>query len=833
LTDAKIIAGGDRNLRFKYDTLLRAGFVLLMFFILLTSLIGGVSLHNTNINFKETYHGAFTEMSEAKDANTDLVAVHRGMKDVALSRKPSELKAALSDVNKYNTEINRHFLKLTQIEPNNALLLDVIKAYQEWEPIRAKTIELAENGQYAAAADNTRTAGAQQVRLIEQKMQLLISDSQANVERTYQKAQEVSAKCLYSLFILTIFEMTLAVFISVFIGRKLAAYQNQLHEEREQLQITFDSIGDGVITTDIHRNVQKLNTVAEELTGWTAEEAFGKPFDEVFIIKSAINGEKAKDPVLEVLQTNTICQLENHTVLTSREGIIRHIADSAAPIKDKNGKTIGVVMIFRDVTEKKQVQDKLKESETRLISAQSIAHVGNWELDLATNTIWASEEAFNIYGIPYTTPELPLELVQQSVLSEYRDSLDNALIGLMSNKEEYDEQFAIRNLQNGEERFIHSKARLVVDKDGNAAKVAGTIQDITDYKKAEEEILYLSYHDQLTGLSNRRFYEQELRRLDNESNLPLTIVIGDVNGLKLINDTFGHTIGDELLRKAANILIKGCRMGDIIARLGGDEFVILLPKTDAREAEKIIHRIRELLVNEEAGSIGISISFGYDTKIEQTENILDILKNSEDYMYRNKLSESSSIRSKTIDLIMNTLFEKSNREMLHSKRVSTICENIAVEMNFDKDAVNQIRLAGLMHDIGKIGIDEKILNKPDPLNRDEWSEIQRHSEIGYRILSSSNEFSEIARYVLEHHERWNGQGYPRDLTGERISVQARIIAIADAFDAMTSDQPYRKAFSVEEAVKEIERYSGTQFDPEIARIFIEKVLKNGHPLSFL
>lgn len=812
-------------MHFKYDTLLRAGFVFLIFLILLTAFIGGLSLYKNNAIVEKAYYGAFTELSETRHAEADLIAVHRGMKDVALSREPAELDAALLDVDKYNIEITGHFSKLLQMDPNNTFLLNTITAYQEWEPIRARTLELAENGQYDAAAENTRTVGAAQVRLIEQKMQVLINDSQTKVDRAYQNAKEVSVKCLYSLIILTIIETILAVCISIFIRRKLLHYETQLHEEREQLQITFDSIGDGVITTDIHQHVQKLNIVAEKMTGWTSEEAFGKLFEDVFNIRSAISGEKAKDPVREVLRTNTICQLENHTVLTSKEGIDRHIADSAAPIKDRNGKTIGVVIIFRDVTEKKLVQDELKENQTRLISAQSMAHVGNWELDLATNTVWASEEAFKIYGIPYTTPILPLELIQQSVLPEYRNILDNALMDLISNREEYEVKFAIKDLQSDEVRYIHSKARLNVDKDSKAVKVLGTIQDITKYKKAEEEILYLSYHDQLTGLSNRRFYEQELTRLDTESNLPLTVVMGDVNGLKLINDSFGHTVGDELLQKVANVLVKGCRMGDVIARLGGDEFLIILPKTDAREAEKTIERIRELLVNEKAGSIGISISFGYDTKNAQTENILDILKNSEDHMYRNKLSESSSIRSKTIDLIMNTLFEKSNREMQHSKRVSTICESIAVKMSFDKDVINQIRLAGLMHDIGKIGIEEKILNKPDILTPDEWNEMQRHAEIGYRILSSSNEFSEIAGYVLEHQEKWDGNGYPRGLKGERISIQARIIAIADAFDAMTVDRPYRKALSVEEAVKEIERYSGAQFDPEIAKLFIEKVLK--------
>jgi len=358
-------------------------------------------------------------------------------------------------------------------------------------------------------------------------------------------------------------------------------------------------------------------------------------------------------------------------------------------------------------------------------------------------------------------------------------------------------------------------------------QIAVILSDITDRKKKEDEITYLIYHDYLTGLYNRRFYEEELIRLDIDDNQPITLVMADVNGLKLINDSFGHALGDLLLKKSAEAIIKGSRKGDIIARLGGDEFVIILPNTDAFEADQIIMRIKEHVSKEEIGAIKLSISFGKATKHHCEEDIQEVLKKAEDNMYRYKLYESASIRSKTIDLIMNTLYEKSSREMLHSKRVSEICENIAVAMKFDQDHISQIRTAGLIHDIGKMGIDEKILNKPDKLNNDEWKEITRHPEIGYRILSASNEFLYMANSVFEHQERWDGKGYPKGLKGKEISLAARIIAVADAYDAMTSDRAYRKGLSETEAVEEIRQCSGTQFDPEVTRVFIEKVLKKG------
>jgi len=362
------------------------------------------------------------------------------------------------------------------------------------------------------------------------------------------------------------------------------------------------------------------------------------------------------------------------------------------------------------------------------------------------------------------------------------------------------------------------------EKEKRAAELIIANKELAFQNEEKEKILHLSFYDQLTGIYNRRFYVEELKRIDTKRNLPLSLIMGDVNGLKLINDSFGHTVGDELIKKAAEVMKKGCRSDDIIARHGGDEFVIILPKTNGSETEEIINRMKTLSLEEKVKGVDISIAFGYATKEKEKEKIQEVFEKAEDHMYRNKLCESPSLRGKTIELIMITLYEKSNKEHLHSKRVSEICELIAAKMNFDKDAVIQIRTAGLMHDIGKIGINDKILNNPQELTPDEWNEIKKHPEIGYHILSSVNELSEIANQILQHHEQWNGEGYPKGLKGEEILLQARIINIADAFDEMTSDWPFHNALSEEEAINEIKRCSGTKFDPTISRIFIEKVL---------
>lgn len=463
-----------------------------------------------------------------------------------------------------------------------------------------------------------------------------------------------------------------------------------------------------------------------------------------------------------------------------------------------------------------------KKTEKALVEAQKLAHLGSYELDFKNDQINCSEEVLNIFGIisieAVNTKERFLQFAQPDEIPRILENINKVMV------EKSTADFIFRIIrQDGEERIVNMRMIPQFDEDNKHVGNFGTIQDITRIRKTEEEIRFLSYHDYLTGLFNRRFYEEVLIKLDTEENYPLTLVMADVNGLKMINDSFGHAVGDELLRKASNVIKSGCRENDVIARLGGDEFVIILTKTDAETAALIIKRLEVLATREKIRGLKLSIAFGSRTKTIKEENIQQVLKNAEDDMYRHKLYESASMRSKTIELIMNTLYEKSSREMMHSNRVGQICEKIGIRMKLDQDEINQIRTAGLIHDIGKMGIDEKILNKPGTLSDDEWTEIQRHPEIGYRILSSANEFSEMANYILEHHERWDGYGYPKGLKGEEISLQGRIVAVADSFDAMTSDRTYRKGLAQEEAIAEIKRCAGTHFDPLVAKMLVEVV----------
>lgn len=375
--------------------------------------------------------------------------------------------------------------------------------------------------------------------------------------------------------------------------------------------------------------------------------------------------------------------------------------------------------------------------------------------------------------------------------------------------------------QNGRKVWVEWRNRAIFDRNGQATQYYSIGVDITERKKTEERLVHLSYHDHLTGLYNRRFFEEEMKRLDQSRNLPITIVMADVNGLKIVNDSFGHNDGDRLLKQVAEAMKEGFRADDIVARIGGDEFAVILPKTDAETAGKTVLRVKEKMKEKSKGNLLQSVSFGHDTKTMNDQDLNHIYIMAEDNMYRHKVYESSSMRSKVVELIMNSLFEKSQRELSHSTRVGEIAAAIAKQMGCSADHIMEIRIAGYIHDIGKIGVQESILNKNGKLSRDEWIEMKRHPEAGSRILSSVAEFKTIARYVLAHHERWDGKGYPHNLKGEMIPMQARIISVADAYDAMTAERTYRSVISKSEAIEEILRNSGSQFDPAVVDAFLQ------------
>lgn len=477
---------------------------------------------------------------------------------------------------------------------------------------------------------------------------------------------------------------------------------------------------------------------------------------------------------------------------------------------------------------KKKIEDALRENERLLQECQKVANIGSYVYDLTT-MIWSSStELEKIFGIDQEYPHT-FEGWIEIIHPDWREKMRKYYHTVIEEKLRFDDEYRILRVKDRQERWVHGLGELEFDEQGNPVRLFGTIQDITKRKDTENEILHLSYRDVLTGLYNRRFYEEEIRRLNTERNLPISIIMADVNSLKFFNDAFGHQTGDELLQKAALAIKSACRADDIVARWGGDEFVVLLPRTDKEAVKGIVKRIKEFYSNQSVNDLSISISVGWSTKNSMDEDIVKVINHAEDFMYKHKIVENEGKRGNTITTIIRTLHEKNPKEEEHAKRVSEISEKIGTALELSEMEVSELKVVGLIHDIGKIAIEEGILNKPGVLTDQEMEEIRRHPDIGFRILSSSHEMLELADCILSHHERWDGKGYPRGLEGEEIPRTARIIALADSYDAMLSERPYRKTLSEETMIKEIHKKAGTQFDPEIARLFVEKVLNKAWP----
>lgn len=349
------------------------------------------------------------------------------------------------------------------------------------------------------------------------------------------------------------------------------------------------------------------------------------------------------------------------------------------------------------------------------------------------------------------------------------------------------------------------------------------IQNVAQKEEIAQQNEYLAYHDYLTGLYNRRFYEEEFQRRVTGNEFPIGVFLGDIDGFKVYNDTYGHAEGDRILVKITQKL--GILVGQdgILARIGGDEFAIIVTGKDKIEMRTYL----DLLNHENDASIDIlsindlpSVSWGYAVQRKVNDTLDSLEEEAEAFMNNRKFYSHHSIRSKTVNAIMETLFTKSEREKNHSERVGLLSEAIAKHMHLSIEEINRIRVAGFLHDIGKIGIDEALLNKSGKLDANEWEIIKLHPAKSAGILAKTYEYQDISDIVLSHHERFDGKGYPRKLQGEEIPIEARIIAVADTYDAITNDRPYREVLNKSAAIEELKRVAGSQLDSEIVKVFI-------------
>ena len=579
-------------------------------------------------------------------------------------------------------------------------------------------------------------------------------------------------------------------------------------------QFIFDNLDDAVWSISWpDLKVQFISKAIEYIIGYSVEE-FQK--DPLLLQKiTHPDDKKINNKALKNLKEKGYAEREIRII--AKNGNIKWVHDKGKMVYDEKNNPIKVEGVMRDVTQRKKAEKKLEFNKNRYQTIFNSAPIGFMLEDEKGNILEVNEVMCEDSG--YSKEELEgSNVLDKFVLPEHQKLAKENIKKILQGEElEFDIKTPTKD---GQIKYYHLKETNITLPDGSKGIISMHL-DITERKEKEKEIKYLAYRDSLTDLYNRKFFEAEIERLDTERQLPISIIMGDLNGLKIINDSYGQKKGDELLIKTAELLKEVLREEDVLARYGGDEFTILLPQTSNKIAKKIVERIKIKSREQNKDEISISISLGAATKKKKNQKMTETIKKAEDEMYQNKLSESRSSKSNVVQGLLNTLNTKSSETKEHAVRMTKLAFDFGENLGLPNYELNKLSLLATLHDIGKTTIPGNILKKPSKLENNEWELIKKHSEQGYKIASASEEFAAIADEILFHHEKWNGSGYPERLEKEEIPYLARIITIIDSYDVMTNDRPYSKAISKKKALIEINDCAGSQFDPELAEKFIE------------
>jgi diguanylate cyclase (GGDEF)-like protein/PAS domain S-box-containing protein len=604
------------------------------------------------------------------------------------------------------------------------------------------------------------------------------------------------------------------------IERKRA--QERLRESEEKYRTILENIEDGYYEVDLAGNLTFLNDSMCRIWGYPKEELMGMNDRHYTDQENAKRLFQAFNKVYKTGEPRRECDWG----IIRKDGTKRYLEASVSLRKDASGKPVGFRGIVRDITERKRADEALRESEERFRQlAENIREV--FYIHEEGIPRYVSPAYAEIWGRPPQTLYEDPNSFWETIHPEDRDHVKQFME--KKTQEEYEVVYRIVR-PDASVRWIKDCSFPIGDDSGRTQRAVGIAADITDLKLGEEKLRYLSLHDPLTGLYNRIYFEEEMSRIEKTRFETVGILACDVDGLKLVNDTLGHDQGDRLLIAAARVIRDSFREGDLAARIGGDEFAIVLPNTTEPAVENACQRIQETVdtYNATTPELPLSISVGFAVRNGSHKNLKDVFKEADNHMYRKKLYRTQSVRSTIVSTLINTLKARDLATEQHASRLEKLLVRMATLIGLPESTTADLSLFAKFHDIGKVGISDAVLLKEGLFTSEEWTEMKRHCEIGYRIALSAPDLVPISDWILKHHEWWDGQGYPLGIKGEEIPVECRLLAIADAYEALTSARPYRRTFSHREAVAELRRHAGTQFDPHLLETFV-KMLETHFP----
>ena len=499
-----------------------------------------------------------------------------------------------------------------------------------------------------------------------------------------------------------------------------------------------------------------------------------------------------------------------------KSGEVRWVEERVIYERDSKGILTHEKGILFDITEMKSLQYELEASKERYKRIFQNSSVIILTIDLE-GYINAVNQMF-VKTFAYEEEEVLGKHIRTFLVNKEDDLLINKDIS-SEKKETLDVAFFKKN----KDIIVLNLSSKVIDALDHEIEIVAV--DVSEKKKDEQKIRYLSYHDKLTKLYNRAYFDEMLEEFSQRNQFPFSVIVGDLNGLKDLNDNYGHKSGDVLLQDVAKIIMESCRDLDIVCRIGGDEFGIICPNTHEEGARALCQRIRDLCLQTHIEPLGYpSIALGFSTMHNKETSVEALFKAADDHMYKNKMTFKKSTSGMYIRALQ-IMLEKNSYE---SKNHTNNMENLAIEfgnaLSLGPDQMDDLSLVALLHDIGKVGIPNDILNKPGPLTSEEYNIVKGHSYIGYSILETVPATHQLAQYILYHHEWYDGSGYPEGLKAKEIPLISRIIHLIDAFEVMTRGTIYKAKKSKKDALEEIKSLSGIQFDPDLIKILEVLVL---------